>query len=100
MESKRLHELIPRKRTYNFVTEVSVVHTHTLLAPGGFNQYALYQITSIGFVHQTPMDVFVEGIVQSIPEASTNLHLGFIGATRKKLWNTNINHSPFSYLLN
>ena len=80
-------------------TSISGTHTHKL-APGGFNQYALYQITSIGFVHQT-MDAFVEGIVQSVPEASfTNLQLGLIGATREKLWNANINRSPFAYLLN
>ena len=42
--------------------------TLTHSAPGRFNQYALYQITPLGFVHQT-MDAFVEGIVWSILDA-------------------------------
>jgi hypothetical protein len=95
---KRLDELIPRKNPCN-IRNTSISGTHTHSAPGGFHQYALYQITSLGFVHET-MDAFVEGIAQSITKAYQHLQLGSIQAARGKLWNANINRSPSAYLLN
>jgi neutral ceramidase len=80
---KRLDELILLKNPFN-IRNISISRTRTHSAPGGFNQYALYQIPPLGFVHQT-MDAFVEGIVTWIPEAYKNLQSGVIGAAREKL---------------
>lgn len=42
---------------------ISGIHTHS--GPGGYWQYVLYEITSLGFVKQS-LDVVVNGIVESI----------------------------------
>lgn len=39
--------------------------THTHSAPGGFIQYTLYQITSMGFSEEA-MNAYVEGVAQAI----------------------------------
>lgn len=38
---------------------ISGIHTHS--GPGGFHQYVLFDVTSLGFVEQS-MDALVEGI--------------------------------------
>jgi len=42
---------------------ISGIHTHS--GPGGYWQYVLYEVTSLGFVKQS-LDVVVDGIVESI----------------------------------
>ena len=42
---------------------ISGIHTHS--GPGGYWQYVLYEVTSLGFVKQS-LDVIVNGIVESI----------------------------------
>ena len=42
---------------------ISGIHTHS--GPGGYWQYVLYEVTSLGFVKQN-LDVVVNGIVESI----------------------------------
>ena len=42
---------------------ISGIHTHS--GPGGYWQYMLYEVTSLGFVKQS-LDVVVDGIVESI----------------------------------
>ena len=54
---------------------ISGIHTHA--GPGGYLQYVVYIITSLGFVRQS-FDVIVDGIEQSIVEAHNNLRPGKI----------------------
>ena len=42
---------------------ISATHTHS--GPGGYNQYLLYSITSLGFVKES-FDPLVDGIVEVI----------------------------------
>lgn len=42
---------------------ISGIHTHS--GPGGYWQYVLYEVTSLGFVKES-LDVVVNGIVESI----------------------------------
>ena len=99
MGSDLLNQKVMSRLDELIVLKNQISRTRTHLAPGGLNQYTLYQITPLGFVHQT-MDAFVEAIVWSILDAYKNLQLGFIGAVGEKLRNANINRSPFAYLLN
>lgn len=50
---------------------ISGIHTHS--GPGGYLQYVLYDITSLGFVRQS-FDALVDGIVEVRSQAisSTN----------------------------
>jgi hypothetical protein len=54
---------------------ISGIHTHA--GPGGYLQYVVYIVTSLGFVRQS-FDVIVDGIEQSIVEAHNNLRPGKI----------------------
>jgi neutral ceramidase len=54
---------------------ISGIHTHA--GPGGYLQYVVYIVTSLGFVRQS-FDVIVNGIEQCIVEAHNNLHPGKI----------------------
>jgi hypothetical protein len=56
---------LTRRRYGGLYTErnvvISGIHTHS--APGGFLQYTLYDVASLGFVRET-FDALVEGIVE------------------------------------
>ena len=78
---------------------VAVSGTHTHSGPGGFLAYILYQSTSWGFVKET-YDAMVDGIYLSIVQAHGNLQDATIQAASGTLYETNINRSPTSYLLN
>lgn len=54
---------------------ISGIHTHA--GPGGYLQYLIYSITSLGFVQQS-FDAIVTAIVQSIVQAHNNLKPGSI----------------------
>ena len=56
---------------------VAISGTHTHSGPGGYLQYVLYIITSIGFVSQS-FYALVDGIENSIIEAHNNLRPGSI----------------------
>lgn len=73
--------------------------THTHSGPAGFLQYVLYQVTSLGFVQET-LDAWVEGISQAVVMAHHNLQGADIYLSQGKLYDSNINRSPTSYLLN
>uniref|UniRef100_A0A183TK10 Neutral ceramidase n=1 Tax=Schistocephalus solidus TaxID=70667 RepID=A0A183TK10_SCHSO len=76
---------------------LSATHTHS--GPAGFFQYALFYITSLGFVRET-LDAMVNGIVQSIQMAYASLTPGRILFGEGILKNASINRSPLSYLNN
>lgn len=54
---------------------ISGIHTHA--GPGGYLQYVVYIVTSLGFVRQS-FDVIVDGIEKSIVQAHENLRPGSI----------------------
>ena len=54
---------------------ISGIHTHA--GPGGYLQYVVYIVTSLGFVRQS-FGVIVNGIEQCIVEAHNNLRPGKI----------------------
>ena len=54
---------------------ISGIHTHA--GPGGYLQYVVYIVTSLGFVRQS-FDVIVDGIEKSIIQAHENLRPGSI----------------------
>ena len=66
---QRLDELLPlqsgTQQRLCHLENLSISGTHTHSAPGGFLQYALYQITSKGFSKEV-FSAYVEGIAQSI----------------------------------
>lgn len=63
----------------NLYTEqnVAISGTHTHAGPGGYLQYVIYIVTSLGFVRQS-FDALVDGIEKSIIQAHENLRPGSI----------------------
>lgn len=83
-----------------YTTEnVAISGTHTHSGPAGFLQYVLFQVTSIGFVQET-FDAWVNGIANSIINAHKNLQDAKTAISHGDLYDSNINRSPTSYLLN
>ncbi|XP_014680017.1 PREDICTED: neutral ceramidase-like [Priapulus caudatus] len=96
-------EVVKKLKTHygDIYTEMNVclssIHTHS--GPGGFLQYLLYDITSLGFVAEST-DAIVNGIVKSIQIAHERLVPGDIFINRGTLLDSNINRSPTAYLNN
>lgn len=67
---------------------ISGIHTHA--GPGGYLQYVVYIVTSLGFVRQS-FDVVVDGIEKSIIQAHENLRPGKLFVNKG-----NENHYNFS----
>ncbi|KAK0576441.1 hypothetical protein LWI29_017522 [Acer saccharum] len=90
-----------KSRFGNLYTEeniaISGIHTHA--GPGGYLQYLIYSITSLGFVHQS-FDAIVTAIEQSIVQAHNSLKPGSIFINQGDVENAGINRSPSAYLLN
>jgi neutral ceramidase len=78
---------------------IAISGTHTHSGPGGFQQYVLYQVTTLGFVSET-FNAWVEGISQAIIKAHNNLQPAKTLLNSGLLYDSNINRSPTSYLLN
>ncbi|KAK6169103.1 hypothetical protein SNE40_020219 [Patella caerulea] len=76
---------------------ISGIHTHS--GPGGFHQYLLYDITSLGFVKES-FEPLVAGITESIRKAHESIQPGNIYTNNGELLDSNINRSPTSYLNN
>ncbi|XP_031249754.1 neutral ceramidase 2 [Pistacia vera] len=76
---------------------ISGIHTHA--GPGGYLQYVVYIVTSLGFVHQS-FDVIVDGIEKSIIQAHENLRPGSIYVNKGEILDAGVNRSPSSYLNN
>ena len=56
---------------------VAISGTHTHAGPGGYLQYVLYSVTSLGFIPQS-FDAIVTAIEMSIVQAHQNLNSGSI----------------------
>ncbi|CAL0307334.1 unnamed protein product [Lupinus luteus] len=76
---------------------ISGVHTHA--GPGGYLQYVVYIVTSLGFVRQS-FDALVDGIEKSIVKAHENLRPGSIFVNKGELLDAGVNRSPSAYLNN
>ncbi|KAK3010899.1 hypothetical protein RJ639_012623 [Escallonia herrerae] len=76
---------------------ISGIHTHA--GPGGYLQYIVYIVTSLGFVRQS-FDVIVDGIEQSIIQAHEDLRPGSIFVNKGELLDAGVNRSPSAYLNN
>ncbi|CAK7333571.1 unnamed protein product [Dovyalis caffra] len=76
---------------------ISGIHTHA--GPGGYLQYVVYIVTSLGFVRQS-FDVIVDGIEKSIIQAHENLRPGSIFVNKGELLDAGVNRSPSGYLNN
>ncbi|KAF5939574.1 hypothetical protein HYC85_023833 [Camellia sinensis] len=90
-----------KTRYGNLYTEnnvaISGIHTHA--GPGGYLQYVVYIVTSLGFVRQS-FDVIVNGIEESIIQAHENLRPGSIMVNKGELQDAGVNRSPSAYLNN
>eukprot|EP00899_Mesostigma_viride_P019015 jgi/Mesvir1/27114/Mv20792-RA.1 len=73
---------------------ISGIHTHS--APGGFLQYVLYQVTSLGFVRET-FDSLLDGIVAAVQQAHTSLQPASLSLSRGDVQDASINRSPSAY---
>ncbi|XP_061167886.1 uncharacterized protein LOC133176834 [Saccostrea echinata] len=78
---------------------VAISGTHTHSGPGGFHQYLLYDITSLGFVNETFLSL-AAGIVASIEKAHNSMRPGNLYVNTGELMDSNINRSPTAYLNN
>ncbi|XP_031397064.1 neutral ceramidase 2-like isoform X2 [Punica granatum] len=78
---------------------VAISGTHTHAGPGGYLQYVLYIVTSLGFVRQS-FDAIVDGIEKSIIQAHENLQPGSIFINRGEILVAGVNRSPSAYLNN
>ncbi|KAL0533609.1 hypothetical protein IC582_027648 [Cucumis melo] len=76
---------------------ISGIHSHA--GPGGYLQYIVYIVTSLGFVRQS-FDVLVDGIEKSIIQAHENLSPGSILINKGELIDAGVNRSPSAYLNN
>lgn len=76
---------------------ISGIHTHA--GPGGYLQYVVYIVTSLGFVHQS-FNVIVDGIEKAIIQAHENLRPGSIFINSGELLDAGVNRSPSAYLNN
>ncbi|KAL4296728.1 hypothetical protein GQ457_12G028270 [Hibiscus cannabinus] len=90
-----------KARYGNLYTEqnvaISGIHTHA--GPGGYLQYVVYIVTSLGFVRQS-FDVLVDGVEKSIVQAHENLQPGSIFVNKGELLDAGVNRSPSAYLNN
>ncbi|KAL8525693.1 hypothetical protein ACS0TY_015071 [Phlomoides rotata] len=76
---------------------ISGIHTHA--GPGGYLQYVVYIVTSLGFVRQS-FDALVDGIEQTIIQAHDNLRPGSIYVNKGEILDAGVNRSPSAYLNN
>ena len=83
---------------YN-IENLAISGTHTHSGPAGFLQYVLYQVTSLGFVQET-FDAWITGITDAILKAHNNMQPAKAVLAQGLLFDSNINRSPTSYLLN
>ncbi|MBN1206733.1 MAG: neutral/alkaline ceramidase [Myxococcaceae bacterium] len=76
---------------------LSATHTHS--GPGGYSHYALYDLTTLGFIPQN-FEAIVAGIVQSVVRAHENLREGTLRMAAGELSGASRNRSREAYELN
>ncbi|KAI3816938.1 hypothetical protein L1987_10723 [Smallanthus sonchifolius] len=78
---------------------LAISGTHTHGGPGGYLQYVVYSVTSLGFIPQS-FDAIVTAIEMSILQAHQSLKSGSIFINAGDLDNAGVNRSPSAYLFN
>ncbi|KAL9109696.1 MAG: hypothetical protein Q9227_005734 [Pyrenula ochraceoflavens] len=78
---------------------VAVTGTHAHSSTGGWFNYLLPQITSLGFDHET-YDALVQGSITAIQRAHTSLRPGRLSVGTGQVSDGNANRSPYAYLAN
>ncbi|XP_068668819.1 neutral ceramidase 2-like [Aristolochia californica] len=78
---------------------VAITGIHTHAGPGGYLQYVVYIVTSLGFIRQS-FDVIVDGIEKSIVQAHENLRPGSVFVNKGEILDAGVNRSPSAYLNN
>lgn len=73
--------------------------TDTHSTPAGFHMFVLYDLTALGFVHET-FYALVRGITQSIVNAHNNMIDGRVFISETEIKDANINRSPSAYANN
>jgi len=81
--------------THNVI--LSGIHTHS--GPGGYLQYTIFDISTLGFVEDTFMSI-VGGIVKAIETAHNSMTPGHLYVSVGELTDASISRSPTSYLVN
>jgi neutral ceramidase len=76
---------------------LSGIHTHS--GPGGYAEYSLYDITTLGFFEDNWRTI-INGIVAAIEQAHNNMVAGKIFVNSGELLDSNINRSPTAYANN
>jgi neutral ceramidase len=80
---------------YN-IENVLLSGTHTHSGPGGYSNYALYNLSILGFDKQN-FDCIVNGMVQAIKKAHDNLAPGKIFINSGDVEDCGYNRSPIAY---
>ncbi|KAL2016866.1 hypothetical protein VTK56DRAFT_2900 [Thermocarpiscus australiensis] len=80
-------------------SNVAVTGTHSHSGPGGWFNYLLPQITSLGFDRQG-YQAIVDGAVLSIKRAHESLQEGYLDFGTTHISDANINRSLYAYLAN
>ncbi|XP_033108191.1 neutral ceramidase-like [Anneissia japonica] len=101
MGSQLINEKVFKKLSENGLGQYNVSNTvisgtHTHSGPGGYQQYLLFTLTSLGNVDAN-IDIIVDGIVESIEQAHENLADGALMLNEGELLESNINRSPAAY---
>ncbi|KAK4119295.1 Neutral/alkaline nonlysosomal ceramidase [Parathielavia appendiculata] len=78
---------------------VAVTGTHSHSGPGGWFNYLLPQLTSLGFDRQG-YQAIVDGAVLSIKRAHESLQEGYLDFGTTRVSDANVNRSPSAYLAN
>ncbi|RWS09983.1 neutral ceramidase-like protein [Dinothrombium tinctorium] len=92
-------EVVKRLKKYEgLYTEKNVMltSTHTHSGSGGYLQYALYSVTTGGFIREN-FYAIADGIVRSIDRAHSRMAKARIYFNRGNLFNASINRSPTAY---
>ncbi|KAH7157620.1 Neutral/alkaline nonlysosomal ceramidase [Dactylonectria estremocensis] len=75
---------------------IAVTGTHSHAGPGGWFNYLLPQITSLGFSKEV-YQAIVDGAVLSIKRAHESLEEGYLDVSTAEVADAAINRSPWSY---
>lgn len=78
---------------------LAVTGTHSHSGPGGWLNYLLPQITSLGFLKQS-YQAIVDGALLSIQRAHQSLGPGYLSFGSIEVDDANVNRSPYAYLAN
>jgi len=73
--------------------------THTHSGPGGYAEYSIYLMTTLGF-NKDNWHTIIDGIVNAISAAHDSVKPGKIMVNQGELLDSNLSRSPFSYLNN